>query len=73
MCQEHFNAFILPKKTKLQRFQRYIMMTTKKPENFFMFFHTSILEWDTMYDKLCIEPGYLSKRVERNGGKDGIF
>ena len=67
-----FNAFILLKKTKLQRFQRYIVMTTKTPENFFMYYHVSILEWDTMYDKLCIEPGYLSKRVERNEGKDGI-
>ena len=73
MCQAHFNAFILLKKTKHQRFQRYTMMTTKNAENFFMFFHTSILEWDTMYDKLCIEPGYLSKRVERNEGKDGTF
>ena len=57
-------------KIKLQRVQRDTACLQEIFENFSNFkCFLKIHMCDTMYDKLCINPGYLSKRVERQKGK----
>ena len=57
-------------KIKLQRVQRDTAWLQEIFENFSNFkCFLKIHMCDTMYDKLCINPGYLSKRVERQKGK----
>ena len=68
MCRSHFNALIFKETSKLLNAHN-----DNKELEMFLFTILRIHTWDTMYDKLCIQPGYLSKRVERQIGKDSML